>query len=89
MFKISIILLSILFASPLYARETRGPQQFTVTNPDGSMYTGQYVPDTGQVILQTPGGTTVMQHEPNNNWQISIQPPDRYEFGSRYDGNDD
>ena len=89
MLKISVIILSILIATPALAWEHRGAQQFTVTQPDGTRTLGEYVPDTGQVIIQTPGGPTVMQREPNNNWQISIQPPTQYEFGSRYDGDDD
>lgn len=89
MLKIVSIILTILIATPVMAWERRGPQQFTITQPDGSMTTGQYVPDTGQVIMQTPGGPTVMQREPNNNWQISIQPSAPDANANGYDGGDD
>lgn len=96
MFKLAVILLSIVCATPLYARDTRGPQQFTVTHPDGSMDIGQYTPGTGQVVIQSPQGTTVMQHQPGNNWQVSIEPTPPacdsptygYNYGSAYGGDD-
>ena len=88
-----LVLTISLLCTPALAWERRGPQQFTVTQPDGSRTIGEYTPDTGQVVLQSPNGFTVMQREPNNNWQTSIEPPDVYRASPPrvydYSGDDD
>ena len=63
----------VLFANPLLAWERRGPQNFTVTNPDGSMTPGQYVP-TPAKLSSRPQAATVTQRDAGNNWQTIIQP---------------
>lgn len=85
-----ILIIAILVLSPgiLYAQQYRGPQHFTITRPDGTMATGQYMPNTGQVVIQDRGQVTVLEREPNNNWRTTIEPAPRA-WDSLIDNSDD
>lgn len=84
-FILPLLILVCFIASPVLAQQ-RGPQQFTITQPDGSMQVGQYVPNTGQIIIQSPisESPTVLQQAPNHNWQV-IQSPPAYFGDNSYD----